>query len=1574
MNEQYAEKAIPLVTVKDGQYNINSEALEIIRSLEGPLVIVGVAGMYRTGKSYLLNRVILNKDKGFGIGSSVNACTKGIWMWAKPLKTQTKSGKLASVIVLDSEGLGAIDQDSAHDCRIFALVLLLTSVFVFNSVGAIDENAISNLSLVINLTKHIETSSRSKTDGSIDYDELHKYFPGFMWVLRDFSLQLKDAYGADITPMEYLENALQEQTGISDEVEQKNRIRRLVKNFFRERNCFTLVRPTTEEEGLQELEKMNFEQLRPEFVEQALELRKALFTIEKFKTFRGQVVNGTILGGIIENYVSTINAGAVPNLEDTWIYICKNHNKKLLAQCQRDFDAIMTNKVKSNIPMSDIYITEIYKEAKDEVTQSFESKSLGEDKKPYMDALASHCKDSKNSLFEDNDRDFELLLYNEMSSIYNEAIFKKAMGKGYKTLPVYVEDLKKFVDSFMSSNIDGPLKAERVYRFALAKGLEGVELVGQHVEAEYQDKYHQKEASTLKLINDYETQLSDRDDKLTSIKAMASELENKMYEKEIQFKDLSEKNLRLKTQLEESNARFNNLMKEDKDKHQVRVKDLQAQLASIESQLSQQNKVARDEQSRLETEIALLENKLSYLSNVEKENKELRERNLKRHQELEDEYKAKISSIIKDNDTRVSEAQSHIRKLNEQKSFYEDEINKKYVLNESIQIDFTKRESEYRSFIGQSEVTITELKNQLSQAFGEKKQLSERESQTREEIAQLQMTLKDSEQILKQREDELQMLRIKLEKESALVQQNKEFYEIRLKEMQEENTELKKVKDVTINSFQSKSISKTELHRQLQEFKNTHDSLILALKEDHALEVKEVKDRYVAMIENEEGYMAELKKKKEELLIQCQELQHQLSSADSERLKLGEQLRVAEESKTATLNELKIIYDRRIKELELEVEALGASKEEDVESASKSMEERIRKLREIYEKDKAKLEQKIIDEKQKVQRQIEEVRTELEDKAIAELSGKDDEIEALRDQLEDAEMQINQLQCLIDEERAAASERISEIKRTHETEKKESKENFERDLQKLKRDLDIKDKEREEQIKSNSNTRALLHEKETIIHNMERDADRLAEILARDIGDRDKLISDLSAAKETLESKLEKIQTERNSLSEELIDLRMKLSKETALAQQRGEFDRKKITDLETALSAMESVSDISLRKLRSEHEEEVNSLKAYISEREEELNTEIDEKSKALKDMETLTTLTITELEKTNQLLADKVTFAETRKAELETKYKGELETATQELKKLRESQTVDRKALMEDMNGLRKEKYELEISLAEIQARADKDKAVFEGRVQFLEQQNKKLKSDLNENQHNFDLMFQKLHQFRQADKEEIETSHNALIYSLEERYNNKINELKAKNKQEIDFLKEKVKTQDKEIKRLTMQKQEILDQRFGNGIIHEKRISDLLESDKVLQQEVAVLKAERDNMTVSFQVELEKHKDTIKKKFTEIEQRYKKCEAEKNHISYEQEKLKARWQIEKDNLITQHTDALEAIDKLQKQKDSLSKELEKVRQDFKNLRKSTLNASSFGFSKKKVTQYFANKGKKDNDIPDSILSEMN
>jgi len=158
------------------------------------LGVISVAGTYRTGKSYLLNRMILQRKAGFGVGPTVNPCTKGLWIWGKPLIGKQADGTTVNILVIDTEGIGALDEDSNHDSRIFSLALLLSSYFIYNSVGSIDENALESLSLIIHLTKNIQINADpSKQD--LDSEDYAKFFPSFLWVLRDFSLQLLDEDG-----------------------------------------------------------------------------------------------------------------------------------------------------------------------------------------------------------------------------------------------------------------------------------------------------------------------------------------------------------------------------------------------------------------------------------------------------------------------------------------------------------------------------------------------------------------------------------------------------------------------------------------------------------------------------------------------------------------------------------------------------------------------------------------------------------------------------------------------------------------------------------------------------------------------------------------------------------------------------------------------------------------------------------------------------------------------------------------------------------------------------------------------------------------------------------------------------------------------------------------------------------------------------------------------------------------------------------------------------------------------------------------------------------------------------------
>lgn len=168
-------EAVPFISF-DNKFIVDQRAIDHLSQFTGQIGVVAICGRYRTGKSYLLNRIFSNagdssSDLGFEVGPTINPCTKGLWMMKQPIYVpESSKSKITSpdfewklepeegyfpVFVVDTEGLSAVDQDENHDTRIFLLAVLLSSLMIFNSTGTIDENALNNLSLVVNLSKTI---------------------------------------------------------------------------------------------------------------------------------------------------------------------------------------------------------------------------------------------------------------------------------------------------------------------------------------------------------------------------------------------------------------------------------------------------------------------------------------------------------------------------------------------------------------------------------------------------------------------------------------------------------------------------------------------------------------------------------------------------------------------------------------------------------------------------------------------------------------------------------------------------------------------------------------------------------------------------------------------------------------------------------------------------------------------------------------------------------------------------------------------------------------------------------------------------------------------------------------------------------------------------------------------------------------------------------------------------------------------------------------------------------------------------------------------------------------------------
>jgi len=179
------------------------------------------------------------------------------------------------VLLVDSEGISGIDENVNHDSHIFLLSLLISSYFIYNSVGSIDENALNNLQLIINLGKDI---FKRQSESLLVEEDITSQFPRFLWVVRDFSLRMVDKAGNALTEGNYLEKALEVMPGDSEAVQQKNSLRRQISTHLKYRDCATLVRPVEDEKDLQQLNSLADEELRPEFLVQVKALRSKIFS------------------------------------------------------------------------------------------------------------------------------------------------------------------------------------------------------------------------------------------------------------------------------------------------------------------------------------------------------------------------------------------------------------------------------------------------------------------------------------------------------------------------------------------------------------------------------------------------------------------------------------------------------------------------------------------------------------------------------------------------------------------------------------------------------------------------------------------------------------------------------------------------------------------------------------------------------------------------------------------------------------------------------------------------------------------------------------------------------------------------------------------------------------------------------------------------------------------------------------------------------------------------------------------------------------------------------------------------
>ncbi|XP_026639937.1 guanylate-binding protein 1-like [Microtus ochrogaster] len=329
-----------LIENSDQQLAANQEALDILSAIKQPVVVVAIVGLYRTGKSYLMNK-LAGKQQGFSLRSTGQSHPKGIWMWCVPHPQKADH----TLVLLDTEGLEDLDKgDNQNECWIFALAVLLSSTFIYNSIGGINQNATDQLHYVTELTDLIKSKASPEQSDIDDSANFVGFFPVFVWTMRDFSLEL-EANGDSITPDEYLEKSLTLREVTNEKTESFNKPRLCIRKFFPKRKCFVFDRPAGRKQ-LSKLETIPETELSAEFVEQVEKFTSYIFSSSDVKTLSGGIkVNGPRLQSLVVTYVNAICSGEVPCMEDAVLTLAQIENSAAMQKAIEQYEERVNNKV-----------------------------------------------------------------------------------------------------------------------------------------------------------------------------------------------------------------------------------------------------------------------------------------------------------------------------------------------------------------------------------------------------------------------------------------------------------------------------------------------------------------------------------------------------------------------------------------------------------------------------------------------------------------------------------------------------------------------------------------------------------------------------------------------------------------------------------------------------------------------------------------------------------------------------------------------------------------------------------------------------------------------------------------------------------------------------------------------------------------------------------------------------------------------------------------------------------------------------------------------------------------------------
>ena len=301
--KEFEEKAIPLIT--EG-FDLETDGIEFLQKLSDKnIAVISIIGPVSSGKSFLATQISDKINNGFEISSSGNkdCCTKGIWVWGKPIIKDNYY-----IIILDAQGLRTdTEENLEYSQKIFALCTLISSIVIYNYKN--DENKEGNKlsNEVIEksyelFNKMIQFLPKIKLEDNEELsEEMNKitssHLPEFLWVYRDSTT-------TDFNPFSEVEKNFLEKNEYFKTLF-KNKIKKyslpipMEISKMKSNSYLTITEEDIKSGGPFSQEyKTTFNNLKNKIIHACTP-----------KTIKSLTLNGNLFYGLLQEYASTIFSG-----------------------------------------------------------------------------------------------------------------------------------------------------------------------------------------------------------------------------------------------------------------------------------------------------------------------------------------------------------------------------------------------------------------------------------------------------------------------------------------------------------------------------------------------------------------------------------------------------------------------------------------------------------------------------------------------------------------------------------------------------------------------------------------------------------------------------------------------------------------------------------------------------------------------------------------------------------------------------------------------------------------------------------------------------------------------------------------------------------------------------------------------------------------------------------------------------------------------------------------------------------------------------------------------------------------